>query len=78
MCICSGCGQLIESKFYFCPWCGISRTSRKTDEEFDLLYQKLLEVQRDTQKNRLEKMEAQLDELEKDLSILVLSAEMAK
>lgn len=78
MVICKDCGRTIESKFYFCPWCGKSRTTREDDESFELLYKKYIEVQKNSQRNRLEHMEAQLNELEKDLSVLVLSAEMAK
>ena len=64
MCICSGCGKLIDNKFYYCPWCGFSRMEQ--------------EKQFQKRNNQLEKMEEQLDSLEHELSILVLSAEMHK
>ena len=32
MCICSGCGKLIDNKFYYCPWCGYSRMEAEKQE----------------------------------------------
>ena len=32
MSICSGCGKLIDNKFYYCPWCGYSRVQKETED----------------------------------------------
>ena len=78
MCVCSGCGKLIESNFYYCPWCGYSRVEQsKTDSE-NLRDQQSKARQAQSRAVSLEKMEAQLDELEKELSMMVLSAQMAR
>ena len=74
MCICSGCGKLIDNKFYYCPWCGFSRMEQEKQESAELRYAKFKEKQFQKRNNQLEKMEEQLDSLEHELSILVLSA----
>ncbi len=78
MCICSGCGKLIDKRFYYCPWCGKSRVAQEREESAELRYAKFKEKQYQKRYNQLEKMEEQLDSLEHELSILVLSAEMHK
>ncbi len=78
MCICSGCGKLIDKRFYYCPWCGFSRVVQEKDESAELRYAKFKEKQFQKRNNQIEKMEEQLDNLEHELSILVLSAEMHK
>ena len=78
MCICSGCGKLIDNKFYYFPWCGFSRMEQEKQESAELRYAKFKEKQFQKRNNQLEKMEEQLDSLEHELSILVLSAEMHK
>ena len=78
MCICSGCGKVIDKRFYYCPWCGYSRVAQEKDDSAELRYAKFKEKQFQKRYNQLEKMEEQLDDLEHELSILVLSAEMHK
>ena len=78
MCLCSGCGKLIDKRFYYCPWCGFSRVVQEKDESAELRYAKFKEKQFQKRNNQIEKMEEQLDNLEHELSILVLSAEMHK
>ena len=78
MCICSGCGKLIDKRFYYCPWCGKSRVAQEKDDSAELRFAKFKEIQFQKRYNQLEKMEEQLDDLEHELSILVLSAEMHK
>jgi hypothetical protein len=78
MCICGGCGKLIDKRFYYCPWCGFSRVVQEKDDSAELRYAKFKEKQFQKRYNQLEKMEEQLDSLEHELSILVLSAEMHK
>lgn len=78
MCICDGCGKLIESKFYYCPWCGYSRVKEEKKEAEKLRVAKALELQQEVRRTQLEKMEDELDALERELNVLVLSAEMAR
>ena len=78
MCICGGCGKLIDKRFYYCPWCGYSRAEKEKQDSTELRYTKFKERMMERRYNQLEKMEEQLDSLEKELSILVLSAEMHK
>ena len=78
MCICSGCGKLIDKRFFYCPWCGKSRVVQEKEESAELRYANFKEKQFQKRYNQLEKMEEQLDNLEHELSILVLSAEMHK
>ncbi|MBP5519308.1 MAG: hypothetical protein J6X84_01840 [Treponema sp.] len=78
MCICVGCGKLIDKRFFYCPWCGYSRAEKSEEESSELRYAKFKEKLQEKRYNQIEKMEEQLDSLEKELSILVLSAEMHK
>lgn len=78
MCICDGCGKLIDSKFYYCPWCGFSRVEQDKEDSMQLRYAKYKTKQMENRNNQIEKMEQQLDTLERELSVLVLSAEMHK
>jgi hypothetical protein len=47
-------------------------------EVLDSVFSRLEEKQADDREKRLRRLESQLDELEKDLNVLVLSAEMHK
>jgi len=78
MSICDGCGKLIDSKFYYCPWCGYSRVKEEKKEAEKLRVTKALELQQEVRQEQIERMEEQLEALEKELSVLVLSAEMAR
>lgn len=78
MCICGNCGRTIQSQFYYCPWCGESRMKQQTEASDERLYRKIEEVRDRKRYDQLEKMEEQLDNLERELSVLVLSAEMHK
>ena len=78
MIICSGCGKLIEDRFFFCPWCGVSRIEKDTKEAADLRILQYQQRQKEKRERCVEHMSEQLDDLEKELSVLVLSAEMAK
>ena len=78
MCICGGCGKLIDKRFYYCPWCGYSRVQKEEDDSAKLRYAEFKEKQYQKRNNQIEKMEEQLNNLEHELSILVLSAEMHK
>lgn len=78
MCICDGCGKLIDSKFIYCPWCGYSRVEKEQEESMELRYKQFKQKQIEIRRNQLEQMEEKLNRLENELSVLVLSAQMAK
>ena len=78
MCICKGCGKVIENKFFYCPWCGYSRVENKTETGIELGYRQHCQKQLDNRLIQLQKMNDQLDQLEEELSVLVLSTQMAK
>lgn len=79
VCVCKECGRTIEKEFIYCPWCGMSRIGVADNQEvLDSVFLKLEEKQADDREKRLRKLETQLDELERDLDVLVLSAEMHK
>ncbi len=76
--ICSGCGKLIDSKFYYCPWCGYSRLEEEKADSENLRYIQFKQKQQDSRTQRLEKMQKDLDQLEEELSVMVLSAQLAR
>lgn len=78
MSICGGCGKLIDSKFYYCPWCGYSRVAQDKEEALELRCKQIKDQQLESQFNHIERLGQQLDNLERELSVLVLSAEMHK
>ena len=77
MVVCKGCGRTIQKDFCFCPWCGESRASDKK-ESLELLFNKFTEEKRSARREQLFKMDSELDALERELSVLVLSTEMHK
>lgn len=77
MAVCKGCGRTIDGKFSYCPWCGRAKHSSE-EENLDVLFNRFAEKQRNNRRQQLYEMEKELDTLEKELSILVLSAEMHK
>ena len=79
VCVCKECGRTIEREFIYCPWCGMSRIGVADNQEvLDSVFSRLEEKQADDREKRLRRLESQLDELEKDLNVLVRSAEMHK
>ncbi len=77
MCVCKGCGRSIQSEFLYCPWCGFSRVSRE-EETLDVLFNKYEQLQKISRRKQLQDMEMELESLEEELSVLVLSSEMSK
>ncbi len=74
--VCGSCGRTISGEFVYCPWCGCSRADRRTDFAEA---RKSVEQQQDCiRMQRISAMGRRLDELEKELDILVLSSEMHK
>lgn len=77
MCICKQCGREIHKEFLYCPWCGDSRASYEEDS-LDVLFNRYKTLQNISRKKQLQIMQMQLNELEEELSVYALSAEMAK
>lgn len=75
--VCRSCGRTIESDFIYCPWCGYSRVTDTTDS-FEEVFARLEKLQDESRDKQLVDMEKQLDELETELNMLVLSTEMHK
>lgn len=79
VCVCGGCGRTIEKDYVFCPWCGRSRVAAEDCEEaIDSAFERIEEKQYEKYFERLEKMEAKIDNLTRELDTLALSAEMHK
>lgn len=76
--ICSGCGKLIDSAYFFCPWCGTSRVNQESEKSMELRYRQYRQRIEENRRSQLEKMSEELNNLEQELSVLVLSAEMHK
>ena len=76
--ICIECGRTISKDFVYCPWCGYSRVSVDDEETLNSMFDRFEENQKNTRMKHIYEMEHELDELEKELSVLVLSAEMHK
>ncbi len=34
---CSGCGEKVERKFNYCPWCGIGFKTKNEQENFGMI-----------------------------------------
>lgn len=78
MVCCGGCGRTIESKFFYCPWCGFSRIDKTDEEGIKLRCQQYKNKKLETQLSKVEKLQKSLDELERELGVLSLSVEMHK
>lgn len=78
ICVCGGCGRTIETEFIYCPWCGQSKMQNNDKAALESVFKSLELKQAEERARRLAELEKELDELEQDLSILALSAEMAK
>ena len=78
ICVCGGCGRTIETEFIYCPWCGQSKMQNNDKAALESVFKSLELKQAEERTRRLAELEKELDALEQDLSILALSAEMAK
>ena len=76
--VCCGCGRTIDGGFIYCPWCGISCIKDKVPQSFDAVLKQSSALQDSANEDKIAKMHEQLDELEKELDSLVLSAEIHK
>lgn len=79
MTICKDCGRTISETYIFCPWCGKSKVERISSmNEKESLIESIKKKRYEEQTKKIMQLEEQLETLEKELSILVLSAEMHK
>lgn len=77
VCVCRSCGRTIEKEFLYCPWCG--KESAEFDSSvIDRVFERIEQQQSESREQHIKRMADQLDSLEKDLSVLALSAEMHK
>lgn len=76
--VCSGCGREIEKNFVYCPWCGIQLIRKESREYQNLFFEQVERKRRTEQGQKLQNVGKQLDELEKELDVLVLCAELAR
>lgn len=76
--VCSGCGREIEKNFVYCPWCGIQLIKKESREYQNLFFEQVERKRRTEQEQKLQNVGKQLDELEKELDVLVLCAELAR
>ena len=76
--VCSGCGREIEKNFVYCPWCGIQLIRKESREYQNLFFEQVERKRRTEQEQKLQNVGNQLDELEKELDVLVLCAELAR
>lgn len=77
VCVCGGCGRTIDNEYLYCPWCGQEKMHDRKDA-LEAVFRNLEEKQAEDRARQIERLEQELDALEQDLSILVLSAEMAR
>ena len=76
--VCSGCGREIEKNFVYGPWCGIQLIKKESREYQNLFFEQVEQKRRTEQEQKLQNVGKQLDELEKELDVLVLCAELAR
>jgi len=73
--ICHSCGRTIDSTFTFCPWCGsVAETEMLLPEQIDTVFEHVESLQRRHDNSRIIRMENELCELEKELSVLLAGA----
>lgn len=73
--ICNGCGRDIEKDFAYCPWCG-EKSINQRQEYFDMIYERYSKMHKECRNQQFRAVEKQLNELEQELEVLVLSAEL--
>lgn len=80
MSICGCCGRTTDKNFPFCPWCGKSKikAADESRETQDVIIRNNLDKKHAEQVEQMEAIGKKIDDLERELSVLVLSAEMAK
>ena len=78
ICVCEGCGRTIDNDFLYCPWCGFSKISHNKATSLDAMFNYYEKSIRDNRRKHLYEMKKEIDELEEELSVMALSAEIHK
>ena len=79
MTICKECGRTLNEAYIFWPWCGKSKADRISNlSEKEMIIETIKKKRYEEQTIKIMELNKKLEDLERDLSILVLSAEMHK
>lgn len=70
--ICHSCGRTIDSAFPYCPWCGAAvESASPLARQFDEVFGRLETMQQRHAQSRIVRMESELGEIEKELSLML-------
>lgn len=68
--MCKQCGKINNINYKYCPWCGALQNDYHNDTHIETVFSILEEKQNDIQLQEISEMEKQLDELDRELSII--------
>ena len=71
MSICRCCGRTMDATFVFCPWCGTSKVTAKDTNSVEAFVESIKDKRYREQEQQIEEIETKLNDLERELSILV-------
>ncbi len=74
--VCLGCRRTINKEYLYCPWCGLEKTEGHGLDTLDSVFDRLEALQYQDRIKYIEKLEAELADLEKELDNLTLSTEL--
>lgn len=74
--VCAGCGRTINKEYLYCPWCGLEKEDGHVPKSLDPVFEKLEALQYRDRIKYIDKLEAELAELERELDNLTLSTEL--
>ena len=74
--VCLGCRRTINKESLYCPWCGLKKTEDHGLDTLDSVFDRLEALQYQERMKYIEKLEAELADLEKELDNLTLSTEL--
>ena len=74
--VCLGCRRKINKEYVYCPWCGLKKTEDHGLDTLDSVFDRLEALQYQERMKYIEKLEAELADLEKELDNLTLSTEL--
>lgn len=74
--VCLGCRRTINKEYLYCPWCGLKKTENHGLDTLDSVFDRLEALQYQERMKYIEKLEAELADLEKELDNLTLSTEL--
>ncbi len=74
--VCLGCGRTINRSYLYCPWCGLEKEGNHSPESLEPVFQKLEALQYQNRIKYIDRLEAELADLERELDNLTLSTEL--